>query len=238
MPKDKQTKVEETPKEEPKKKVVVVEEVEDENTSVDSEVENQENNSKFEEVNVKTEANTPETKNTLNEIQEEVEDDEVNDKPKYLWIIVPTALLVGALVGGLITYFSGISNMNTNSNEVVSTSTPSAVATNIPESQATATPSSSLKKETLKVQVLNGSGISGLAGKVKTMLEGLGYKSVSVGNASSSSFEQTEVAVKESKNEYLDVLIKDLSKDYDAVEAKKPLSASSSYDVVITLGSK
>lgn len=225
MPKDKQS---ETGKEEPKKKMVVVEEVEVEETPDKS----QDVVPETEEVNEeKTE--TPKTEE-VSEITDN--EDDLEDKPNYLWIIVPTALLVGALVGGLITYFSGISNMGTV--EV----TPSPIATSTPQEdgnpQTTATPSSNLKRDSLKVQVLNGSGVSGLAGKVKAMLEGLGYESIVVGNASSSDFEKTEVAIKESKKEYLDLVIKDLSSDYEAVEAEKAVPASSSYDVVITVGKK
>lgn len=231
MPKDKHN-LNDSNKEasEPKKKVVVVEEVEIEDTKP-----------------VVEENTTPEVAETKTEVQDQIEtprvesvvddsDDDLEEKPNYLWIIVPTALLVGALVGGLITYFSGISNMSSSSNV-----TPTPIATTLPDTNTvtpTATPASSLKKDAIKIQVLNGSGVSGLAGKVKTMLEGLGYKNVVAGNASSSDFKETEVAIKESKKEYLDLIIKDLTDDYKAVEADKPLSATSAYDVVITLGTK
>lgn len=221
MPKDKVS------ESEPKKKMVVVEEVEVEETPT----ENQEIVAEEKVEEKETKVDSPK----VEQVQEVVEDEDNEDKPNYLWIIVPTALLVGALVGGLITYFSGVSNQTTV--EV----TPTPVATTAPQNggtEPTATPSSTLKRDSLKVQVLNGSGVSGLAGKVKTMLEGLGYKGVVAGNASSSDFEKTEVAIKESKKEYLDLVIKDLSSDYEAVEAEKALPANSSYDVVITVGKK
>src|SRR3989344_7273613 len=77
------------------------------------------------------------------------------EKPNYLWIIIPTALLVGALVGGLITYFSGISKL---SNSNVS---PSPVSSSTPEASPSATPLASIKRSDIKIQVLNGSGKSG-----------------------------------------------------------------------------
>src|SRR3989344_9303257 len=78
-----------------------------------------------------------------------------NEKANYLWIIIPTALLVGALVGGLITYFSGISKL---SNSNVS---PSPVSSSTPEASPSATPLASIKRSDIKIQVLNGSGKSG-----------------------------------------------------------------------------
>lgn len=206
------------PKEEPKKKVVIVEEVE-----TTEEAPKQEEAVTIESKEPKKVEVSPESVETT---------DEYNDKPNYLWIIVPTALLVGALVGGLITYFSGISRLEGGQPTV----TP--VATSISEAKETpvASIAPTLKRDSLKLQVLNGSGVSGAAGKAKTLLEGLGYTSVDTGNATSSDFANTEVAVRESAKEYLDIVIKDLSKEYEATAAAKVLPTSSKYDIVITLG--
>ena len=213
-------------KEEPKKKVVVVEEIE----TVDE-------SPKHEETDVveSVEAKKVEPVEDPQIVEQEIEPIEEYDKPNYLWIIVPTALLVGALVGGLITYFSGIANLNNPSTE-----SPTPVATTISENKETpiASNAPAVKRDEIKVQVLNGSGVSGAAGKAKTLLEGLGYSGVDTGNASSSSFVSTEVAVKESAKEFLDLVIKDLSKDYTATAAAKVLPTSSTYDIVITLGAK
>lgn len=200
--------------EESKKKVVIVEEVEVEDP-------------------VKSEE-TPVVETKVEEPVAVMETEDEFEKPNYLWIIVPTALLVGALVGGLITYFSGISKLN------MVVSSPSPIATTIPEVQETpkSSPASEVKRDGIKVQILNGSGVAGAAGKAKTLLEGLGYKDVDTGNAASSDFATTEVAVKESNDSYLDLIINDLSKNYEAKEGSKPLSASSKYDIVITLGKK
>lgn len=201
-------------KEEQKKKMVVVEEVSDIEEKSPIEVTEK---SKIEQVAAPVEV-----------IEEEVE------KTNYLWIIIPTALLVGALVGGLITYFSGISKLDINS------PTPSPIATTEPvvESTPSATPASTIKREDLKVQVLNGSGISGEASKAKTLLEGLGYKNVDTGNASSSDFAQTEISIKVASKDALATVIKDLSSKYSAVEASKPLVITSKFDIIVTLGKK
>ena len=158
----------------------------------------------------------------------------IEEKTNYLWIIIPIALLIGALVGGFITYFSGISRL-TNEKQ-----TPSPIATVIPsvEPTPTASPSASFKRETLKLQVLNGSGVSGLAGKAKIYLESLGYKNVVAGNASSSDLIETTISVKESKKDLVENIRTDLAKNYKVAKETETLSTSSKYDFVITLGSK
>lgn len=208
------------PKEEPKKKVVIVEEVEP-----------AEETPKQEEV-VAVEPKEPEKVEEAPQIVET--SDEYEDKPNYLWIIVPTALLVGALVGGLITYFSGLSRLEGDEPTVTPVATTASEVKETPVASSAPT----LKRDGLKLQVLNGSGVSGAAGKAKTLLEGLGYTSVDTGNASSSDFANTEVAVKDSAKEYMDLIIKDLSKEYEATAAAKVLPTSSKYDIVITLGKK
>ncbi len=211
-------------KEDAKKKVVVVEEVADTVEELKKD-------------EVSEDVKTPEVVKSVESVEpiETVEPvaDEF-EKPNYLWIIVPTALLVGALVGGLITYFSGLSRLESTD------SSPTPVATSVSETKETpvASNTSNFKRDGLKLQVLNGSGVSGAAGKAKTLLEGLGYTSVDTGNASSSNFVKTEVSVKESTKEYLDLVIKDLSKEYEATAAAKVLSNTSKYDIVITLGQK
>jgi len=212
---DKET--DETPKEEVKKKVVVVEEVNEEETPK-------------EEVKKEVKTEEPAVDVKKDEIKEVTSQEE--EKPNYLWIIIPTALLVGALVGGLITYFSGISKLST----VESSPTP--IVSIEPQSSPSASPSASVKRSEVKVQVLNGSGTSGLAGKAKTYLEGLGYKDVAVGNAGSSDFAETEIQIKDGIKGFLDTITTDLSKNYTVSEETKVLIASSKFDIVITLGKK
>ena len=209
-------------KEEPKKKVVVVEEVEmnDEPVVVEE--------------SPKEEAKTETPVQNVEKEQVFTDDLEEFEKPNYLWIIIPTALLVGALVGGLITYFSGISALS------VSKASPSPVASSVPDTESTPAPEpkSDVDRSEVKLQVLNGSGVSGLAGKAKTYLEGLGYKDVTVGNASVSNLTETTIAVKKDKESLLDTVTSDLSKNYKVAADSETLPASSKYDFVITLGSK
>lgn len=200
------------PKKEEPKKVVVVEEIEE--TKVPKE-------------EVKKETELDSETNPDSETSSEL-----TEKPNYLWIIIPTALLVGALVGGLITYFSGVSKLST-----VETF-PTPLVSTEPQSSPTASPAASVKRSEVKVQVLNGSGISGLAGKAKDYLESLGYKDVVVGNASSSDFVEAEIQIKDNIKDFWDTLNSDLSKKYQVSKSPKTLSSSNKFDIIITLGSK
>ena len=154
----------------------------------------------------------------------------VEEKPNYLWIIIPTALLFGALAGGFITYFSGISKLS------MPTSSPVATvpATPVPSPE----PEQEFDRGGVAIQVLNGSGIAGMAGKAKTHLESLGYKNVAVGNASKSDFMITEIELKTESQNIKNIIISDLSKNYTLSDEVGTLSVSSKYDIVVTLGKK
>ena len=75
-----------------------------------------------------------------------------------------------------------------------------------------------------------------MAGEAKDFLEGLGYEDVDTGNAGAYDFEETEVAIKEGKEEYLDLLIGDLSEEYEVSEDSETLDEDSDYDAVVTVG--
>ena len=83
---------------------------------------------------------------------------------------------------------------------VVPSPTPLAIATPVPV----------FERKDFKIQVLNGSGVAGLAGKAKDKLEALGYPEVTVGNADSKDYTETEVSIKKSKSDFIAEIKKDL----------------------------
>ena len=107
------------------------------------------------------------------------------------------------------------------------TPTPVVVATPIPV----------FDRKNFKIQVLNGSGIGGLAGKAKTKLEGLGYPEVTVGNADSKDYTKTQVAIKKSKAGFLADIKKDLD-GYTLAQDSGTVTGDSEFDVEIILGSE
>ncbi|MFC1790712.1 LytR C-terminal domain-containing protein [Patescibacteria group bacterium] len=158
------------------------------------------------------------------------------EKPKVykkLLIIAGAVLVVcGLVVGGVILY------RNLRKEEVVEPE-PVPVAAEVtptPTMMPEPTPAPELDREDLTVQVLNGSGTPGLAGVAKDFLEGLGYPEVETGNADSYDYEQTEIAIKDSKAAYLALLQEDLEDDYFLSTDSAVLAEEDNFDAVVTIG--
>lgn len=90
-----------------------------------------------------------------------------------------------------------------------------------------------------KVQVLNGSGISGRAGQVRDVLVSIGFleDQITAGNAASYTFKDTEVEMKSSVSTAVLQKIQQALLEYNVVK-KDTLGGDSSYDIVITIGTK
>jgi hypothetical protein len=91
-----------------------------------------------------------------------------------------------------------------------------------------------LDKKELDIKVLNGTGISGLAAKVKTSLEKLGYTNIETSNADSKDYEVTEVRFSSKvSQEVRDEIIRELEKSFESVKA---VGDSKSSDIEIITG--
>ena len=98
--------------------------------------------------------------------------------------ITAFSLIIG--IAGWFLYFSTSSGnpfTGSSQNTPTPTVTPAAV---------TPTPATSAKTA-ITLEVLNGSGVSGLAGKTAATLEGMGYTVLETGNADSSNYKTTEI---------------------------------------------
>lgn len=147
-----------------------------------------------------------------------------SSKKLFVWaaIVVSVALLVG---GGLVAVTRG------------SFSVPF-IAKPIPTPTPTLTPTPvvTLNREDLKVEVLNGGGTPGAAGKMKTLLEEKGYTVTSVGNTDEYTYEQTEIIVKSDKEAYLSLLAEDLKSDYTIGTTAATLDENASADAQVIVG--
>lgn len=146
---------------------------------------------------------------------------------KLFWVLIVVFALLGAAAGGV-----GIYLQNRPSAEPAPSPTPEASALPSPS------PETKLNREDISIQVLNGSGVTGAAGKAKDYLEGLGYTVDNVGNANSSDYTQTEISTTTSAQKYVDMLTEDLGSNYTVSDQVGSLGSDSSYDVVIILGSE
>lgn len=102
-----------------------------------------------------------------------------------------------------------------------------------PSASSSASPTTD--KADLKIEVLNGTGTTGLAKKESDELSSLGYTSIDVGNASQTN-NQTIITLDDKvSQDQKDEIVTLMKKDFDPVVVKSATSASD-YDVIITTG--
>ena len=92
-----------------------------------------------------------------------------------------------------------------------------------------------LDRSKLSVEVQNGSGEAGVAGKAAGILKDLGYLT-STGNADNFNYSNVTIQVKSAKSDYLSLLKKDLAASYTIGSSSSDLSASSSADALVIIG--
>lgn len=108
-------------------------------------------------------------------------------------------------------------------------------ATSTPAPTLTPTPTVVIKKEEVKIKVLNGSGVPGKAGEVKKILEKADYSQILTGNADEFNFKITEIHVKRSKA-YLKEEIKKILSDYTSSFKEVILDEKENSDVILIIG--
>ncbi|CAN5165392.1 hypothetical protein BH09PAT1_BH09PAT1_8660 [soil metagenome] len=130
------------------------------------------------------------------------------------------------------------------------TPTPVASVSATPTSKTTPTPSGKVTPTksaltptpsattSLQIEVLNGSGISGMAGKVATLLKSDGYGISSTGNAATFDYPQTVIQIKKSKAQAAAQLKKDLSVQYTVDPTVQTLAETATPDAIVIVGAK
>ncbi len=106
---------------------------------------------------------------------------------------------------------------------------PTAVPTEVPS------PTPVIKKDVLKVKILNGSGTPGKAGEVKTAMKEKGYSDIVTGNADTFDFDITQVAVKKG-NEHLGSLVQSELVEFAKQVKVVTLDEKETADIVVTVG--
>ena len=120
--------------------------------------------------------------------------------------------------------------------QINNSQTPSPVE--VPGKSPSPSPSESMDLSTYKISVLNGSGGIGVATAAKNVIEKAGFKVTGVGNADNFNFSDTMIQVKASVSEDAIVKLKDALASYYSVVMGDALSSQSTFDVVVTVGSK
>ena len=152
-----------------------------------------------------------------------------SNKPKTV-ILLLIALVV---IGGSVYLLKG-KLFKSGEAQPAPSSSPSETAQETP----TPTPTPSIDRSKYTVRILNGTSTSGLAASVSAKLTGLGYKQDKLGNATNSSFTQTQVRVKPSAVSIMDQIIKDLSPDYQGASSASALKETDAADIEVIIGAK
>jgi len=152
-------------------------------------------------------------------------------------LIIGILVLVGIL--GYVIYKSASGkNENTTLNEPTpfeNNLAPTNEATIAPSATPTSSPSASIDKTKVKIQVQNGTGITGEAAYLQTQLNGLGYTNVSVGNSATQDETATQVSFSSSlSTQVVNEITSKLNTIYQTVT--KTSSTSTTYDVIIITG--
>ncbi len=147
------------------------------------------------------------------------------------WIVIFIVLLI---LGG-----AGIFFFTSNANKPIPTPTPSFgvvpienKTTPTPVATASATP---IKKDTITIEIQNGTGITGEAKLLQDKLKALGYTEITVGNADTTDNTETNVTFKKTLAQSAqDELKKELELFYKTVNVKT--SSTQKTDVLIVTG--
>ena len=119
----------------------------------------------------------------------------------------------------------------------ISSPTPTLTVTPIPSITPTPTVDPNLKRDEIKLQVLNGTDKAGFAKSTSEVLEKLGYGNIAVGNADRDDYQKTVIRIKDEAKKYQSLITGDLSADFDTSTVES-LPQDSQYDLVIILGQK
>jgi hypothetical protein len=103
-------------------------------------------------------------------------------------------------------------------------------------SQVSPIDKSGLDRSTLSITVQNGSGVEGVAVKASKILQDLGYNVTSTGNADNYNYEGITIKVKKENEKFLDLLKKDLAKDYTIKTGSSDLPSDSPTDALVIIG--
>ena len=94
-----------------------------------------------------------------------------------------------------------------------------------------------LKREDLKVKILNGANVNGLAAKTKSLFEAKGYKVVDIDTAEESRSD-TLYRFSKANLQFKDLVTSDFTEQFPKVSVEDTLPASESYDLLIIVGAE
>ena len=183
-------------------------------------------------VNANMSSNIPNS----NEINSLPSQENEPQKKSKLWIIIIVIVIMLVAVGGALYYFR-IRELKQITKEEKAEPPPAIASVSPTVSQSTESADLKVDYSEYAIRVLNGSGISGEAAKVKDSLEEEKFVVKDIDNADTSNYEKTIIkAKKDVPKEYLDTLKTLLEKTY-VLDTQEELKEPTDVDVTIIIGS-
>jgi hypothetical protein len=157
--------------------------------------------------------------------------------------ILPTGLLVGFLLFAVTRFMTGDISLPAMTTQTISptpprqlVAAPTAASTKVPETAPESSPTKGEvpDKASLTIQVLNGSGAAGAAGKMATLLKTLGYTKVTTGNADAYTYKNVTIRRPASQAGAAEALKEDLEKTYIVTESEtKDLPSDAAIEIIV-----
>jgi flagellar basal body-associated protein FliL len=159
--------------------------------------------------------------------RERISVDNPNGGPNKAMILLIIIVLLAAIGTGAY-FFMSRNNTDSANSDLTPTSSPTDIPTD-----------AEVDLEAYEIQVLNGTETEGEAGKLRTTLEGIGFKVAGTGNADKSDYTETIIQAKSTVDEaFIGRLREDLEKSYPVSSNSEELEDDNENDVVVIIGMK
>lgn len=146
-----------------------------------------------------------------------------------IWKIIGIVVIVAVLAGGGFYYYQ---NMQTKQTAEETSITPTEEPSPTPTSEE-------VNKAEFEIEIQNGSGIAGEAGRAQKLLEDAGFEVSSTGNADNYDYEDTVIqAGAEVSDAWIEELTKELENKYTVKGSVEELDKDAESDVIVIIGSK
>ncbi|MBU0569414.1 LytR C-terminal domain-containing protein [Patescibacteria group bacterium] len=185
---------------------------------------------------VKKDLSSEDVKEWLKDVRPDTTKEVEKGRGSGLKVVIITAVvlaILGVIAGGVFYYQTGF-NKETETGVEEKELNEAPVTTEAPEPAPR-----EVDLSELSVEILNGSGIAGEAGKVDTLLTDLNFKETETGNADSYDYTTTVVSLKEGvSSEVYSKIEGALSENYALEKSDDVLEDDSEYDIKIIVGSQ
>jgi len=148
-------------------------------------------------------------------------------KKNFMWPILFVFVIAILMLGGIFVYKKGMI-----------TSEKVNVVTLAPSPTLTPQPTKTVDLTKYEIEILNGSSISGEAGRQRTSLEEQGFTISAVGNADNSDYTKTIIQAKEEVDKDFIAKLKSVLEETFIVGEIEVLSDDASTSIVVILGTK